>query len=375
VDREAWQTLPVIDRAEVQAAGAVLHSPYLPPGHAPVAEVHTSGSTGRPLTALTTEVSRFQWLALTLREHLWQGRDFSLKLASIRPDRRVQGPQGLDLPDWGDPVARVFRTGPSALLSSSVPVAEQLAWLRRVQPGYLLSLPSNLKALAQESMARAEKFVCLRQVRAYGETLSEDTRRVCRAAWGVEVADLYSTQEVGYIAFQCAAGSYHVQAESCLVEILDEAGTRCAPGQVGRIVVTPLQNLAMPLIRYAVMDYAEVGEPCACGRTLPVLRRIVGRQRNMARRPDHSRFWPSFPADRWMGLAPVRQIQLAQTALDGIEVRLVMAGDLTSNQKAALAASLAQTLGYPYRFTFRVIEEIPRHPNGKFEDFICTVPE
>jgi len=294
LDREALQALPIIDRADVQAGGAAFHSLSLPPGHAPAVEVHTSGSTCRPLTGLTTEVTRFQWLALTLREHLWQERDFSLRLASIRPDRLAPGQAQVAFQDWGDPVARIYRTGPAALLSSSAPISEQLNWLRDQQPGYLLSLPSNLRELAIESMNCGTRLTHLRQVRAYGETLTGDTRRICREAWGVDVADVYSSQEVGYIAFQCQAGSYHVQVESCLVEVLDEAGSVCSPGEVGRVVLTPLYNFAMPLIRYSILDYAEVGDPCPCGRTLPTLRRILGRQRNMARRPDGSSFWPSF---------------------------------------------------------------------------------
>jgi phenylacetate-CoA ligase len=372
-DREMWQSLPIIDRAEVQEGGAAFRSLSLPPGHGPAVEIHTSGSTGRPLTGLTTEVTRFQWVALTLREHLWQERDFSLKLASIRPDRLAPGKVEVDFQDWGDPVARVYRTGRAALMTSSVPVPEQLNWLCRRQPGYLLSLPSNLRALAVESMARGAALADLRQVRAYGETLTDDTRRICREAWGVDVADVYSTQEAGYIAFQCTAGSYHIQMESCLVEVLDEAGSPCSPGQAGRVVVTPLYNFAMPLIRYSILDYAETGAPCPCGRTLPTLRRIVGRERNMARRPDGTIFWPSFPAEVWLGVAAVRQLQMVQTALDSIEVRLVVAGEFTADHQSALVTALTRTLNWPYRFTFRLMEEIPRHPSGKFEDFICQV--
>ena len=43
----------------------------------------------------------------------------------------------------------------------------------------------------------------------------------------------------------------------------------------------PLHNFAMPLIRYAIGDLAEVGAACPCGRTLPVLRRVLGRTRDM----------------------------------------------------------------------------------------------
>jgi phenylacetate-CoA ligase len=41
---------------------------------------------------------------------------------------------------------------------------------------------------------------------------------------------------------------YHVQAEHLLVEILSERDEVCAPGEIGRVVVTPLRNFAMPLI-------------------------------------------------------------------------------------------------------------------------------
>jgi phenylacetate-CoA ligase len=61
-------------------------------------------------------------------------------------------------------------------------------------------------------------------------------------------------------------------------EILDDADRPCAPGEVGRVVVSTLHNYAMPLFRYDLGDLAEVGPPCECGRTLPVLNRIVGRQ-------------------------------------------------------------------------------------------------
>jgi phenylacetate-CoA ligase len=71
-----------------------------------------------------------------------------------------------------------------------------------------------------------------------------------------------------------------------LVEILDAQGRPCRPGEIGRVVATPLHNVAMPLLRYELDDYAEVGQACACGRGLPVIRRILGRRQNMLRLPD-----------------------------------------------------------------------------------------
>src|SRR6185295_14515719 len=99
--------------------------------------------------------------------------------------------------------------------------------------------------------------------------------------WGVGVVDVYSSEECGQIALQCPEHEqYHVQSESVLVEVLDDEGRPCAPGTIGRVVLTTLQNFAMPLIRYDIGDFAEPGPACPCGRALPVLTRIVGRVRN-----------------------------------------------------------------------------------------------
>jgi phenylacetate-coenzyme A ligase PaaK-like adenylate-forming protein len=88
----------------------------------------------------------------------------------------------------------------------------------------------------------------------------------------VNIADIYSEQEVGYIALQFPDYPYyHVQPENILVEVLDDNGNVCSSGDIGRVVITTLHNFTTPLIRYEIMDYAKVGEPCSCGRGLPVL--------------------------------------------------------------------------------------------------------
>jgi phenylacetate-CoA ligase len=130
-------------------------------------------------------------------------------------------------------------------------------------------------------MARGIRFPRLREVRTSGEPVGATTRQLCRDAWNVPVTDVYAAAEAGCIALQCPGSEhYHVQSESVLVEVLDGWNRACAPGTVGRVVVTTLQNFAMPLVRYDIGDLAEVGAPCPCGRGLPVLTRIAGRVRD-----------------------------------------------------------------------------------------------
>ena len=195
-------------------------------------------------------------------------------------------------------------------------------------------------------------------------------RRVCAEVWHARVTDIYSANEVGYLALQCPGrDSYHVQAESCFVEVLDDAGAPCGPGQSGRVVVTPLHNFAMPLIRYELGDYAEVGAACPCGRGLPVLSRVLGRTRNMVVLPNGDRRWPIFGAFHFAEIAPVRQHQLIQRGATQVEVRLVVDRALTDPELARIRGRVVESLGFPFELVFSFPSEIGRSPGGKYEEF------
>jgi phenylacetate-CoA ligase len=195
----------------------------------------------------------------------------------------------------------------------------------------------------------------LRAVLTYGEPVPADVRAACRETWGVPVQDMYCCEELGYIAMQCPLHEhYHVPSETVLVEILDEQGHPCAPGQVGRVVLTPLHSFVMPLIRYAIGDYAAVGGPCPCGRALPVLQRILGRERNRVILPDGRRTWPDISA-LWAAIPDVEQIQLVQRSPDHVEVRYVREQPLSAAEEHASGERIHHALGYPFGLTFTVL--------------------
>ncbi len=367
--REAFYTLPLLRRTEVQTAPDALLSRSVPPDHGRVIEHQTSGSTGRPIRTRGTVITQFFWNAITLRDHLWHGRDLMGKLASIRTtvkDGRGSG--------WGPSTDVTFETGPSAALNIRADTATQIEWLKKEDPDYLLSHPSNILALARLSIEERIRIPSLKEVRTFGETVGPELREACMEAWGVKVVDAYSAQEIGYIALQCPASEcYHIQSESVLVEILGADGRPCAPGETGRVVITTLHNFAMPLIRYEILDYAEAGGPCACGRGLPVIKRVLGRTRNMVTLPDGRQHWPSFPAEKWSPVAPIRQIQLVQRSRTDITARIAADRALGPGEEGQLTVVLQESLGYRFRITFEYLDEIPRKANFKYEDFVSEI--
>jgi phenylacetate-CoA ligase len=368
---DGLRQLPVLTRRDIQSAGADLFCAEVPAGHAPSVDTKTSGSTGEPVAVKRTAVDQLFWSATTVRDHLWHERDITKGLSAVRANILAYGRAA----SWGPPMSLLFTTGPSQQIPITTDAAQQTKWLTDFNPDSVVIYPTSLAALADHFQRHDLSLPGLRHIRTIGETLSPALRARAREVFAAKVEDLYSSQEVGTIAIQCPDGDlYHVMAESVLVELLDASGAPCKDGEVGRVVVTDLHNFATPLVRYDIGDYAERAGACPCGRGLPSLRRILGRERNLIVMPDGTRHWPLTGFTRFRDIAPIRQYQFIQQDRERIEVRLVVDEALSSAHEAELRALIQRVLGHPFTLSFVYFaERIPRAPGGKFEEFICNV--
>jgi len=370
LNESTWRALPILKRATVQSCSTQLIVENAPKAHGRAMEYSTSGSLGMPVQGLGNELTHLFNSALIVRNHLWQRRDLSGKFASIRS--KVESGSH---PDWGRIESAAFFTGPAAILDISTDIERQLDWLRAEAPIYLLTHPSNLRSLLRRARERAISVPSLRELSTFGEMLPADLRDLAREVWNLPVTDVYSSEEFDNIALQCPvhAENYHIQAENLLVEIVDDSGVPCAPGEIGRVLVSTLHNFTMPLLRYEIGDYAQAGASCACGRGLPVIRRIVGRRRNMLRLPGGRSHWPSFPYEDFKPIADFRQIQIIQHQVEAIEVRLAGTAPMTGEREALFSARLCDLLHGEYSIRYSYPESIAPSSGGKFEDFLSLV--
>ena len=361
-----------LSRREAQALGDRFFAGQVPHRHLPLGTAKTSGATGEPVTVRKTAINRLFWSAFTIRDHLWHARKFSNRMSSIRANISKY----VDAKDWGAPVRNLFTSGEAQGIPITTDIREQLRLLRRFRPELLIIYPNNLDALVTIWEDEGFDLTSLCHIKTIGETVSDELRSRVKKITGLGIEDNYSSQEAGTIAIQCpASGLYHVMSEALIVEVLKERGEPCDEGEIGRVMVSDLHNLATPLIRYDIGDYAEPGPLCSCGRGLPTLKRIWGRERNLVRLPDGSRNWPLVGFHSFDTVAPVRQYQLIQTALDEIEFRIVTDREVTRDQEEGLIRIVQQALNYPFTITvvqFR--ERLPLGSNGKFEEFICRIP-
>lgn len=240
-------------------------------GHGKTRMIRYPEPNGRPVRILTSGLADTWNHGLALRKQDWHAMDVSLlhlEICNSIKQQKSAEERWSALP-W---------SGPSRTLSADRPVEELFEEFIRIAPDYLRTLPGMLQSFIELSISHGQKPQNLRQVHCRGEYLDPELRKLVEKAWGVPIIHEYFVEEIGVIAQQCPDNDHlHIQSEFVHVEVLGDDDRPCHAGQTGRIVATPLRNYQTPLIRYDTGNRAEMGGPCSCGRTLPVLAGILER--------------------------------------------------------------------------------------------------
>lgn len=118
------------------------------------------------------------------------------------------------------------------------------------------------------------------------EPHTEATRRIIEQRLGVKAYNCFGMTEMSGpgVAFECPEqNGMHIWEDSYLPEIINpDTLEPVAPGEIGELVLTPLNREGMPLVRYRTRDLTRFlpGE-CPCGRTHRRLDRFKGRSDDM----------------------------------------------------------------------------------------------
>ena len=238
--------------------------------------------------------------------------------------------------------------------------------IRDIDPVVIYTYPEYLGEILKVLEREGTRFASIETILSGSEVLDDAVRAHARDILGVEIADSYGSTE-GFVAWQCGAGSYHINAEHLIVEILDAAGRPASAGETGRVVITTLENHVMPLVRYEIGDYAIASnEGCKCGRTLPTLVRILGRSINMFRLRDGRLLSPFELVEVLRDRGDLRQFQIVQEAEDRYTLNFVADTPLSTKAQEEIRADFSQVLSTNAHLTFERLAEIPRASGGKF---------
>lgn len=360
--------LPVLSKAQVRAAGDLLHAR----GTRAVWITETSGSTGTPLT-ISLDAWAYQLSMALVTDHEMQRGVSRTDRRATFAGRLLQPVARNTPPFWRHNLVE-HQMLYSTYHMTDVNLPGYLASLEAFRPAELIGYPSALYALADYCRrSSARPSLPLKTIITNSESLLDWQREALEDVFGVPVADYYGTAESVVFAAQCIHGRYHPDPLIGVWELLEiESDDRLAveDGAIGRLVCTTLSNFAMPLVRYDTGDIVTAASgPCPCGRAGSSWHAITGRVDDVIVTPDGR---PIGRLDHvFKGMVGVREAQIAQTAADVVEVRVVADKAVwRADQERVLRANMAERLGPLVTVVIRQVAEIPRTRRGKFRSVV-----
>jgi phenylacetate-CoA ligase len=180
---------------------------------------------------------------------------------------------------------------------------------------------------------------------------------------GGRVYDYYGCGEVNSIAYQCERrDGYHLVDEKIILEST-ALGEDDPTSGGGRVLLTDLSNFAFPFIRYENGDFVErSAEPCACGRGLGRLARVIGRVHDFIVTTSGDLLAGEFFPHLFKWVDHVKQFQVVQERLGEVRVLVVVESGFDD---AFLIAKLREYLGSAMRIDVERVDEIPKTAAGK----------
>lgn len=204
------------------------------------------------------------------------------------------------------------------------------------------------------------------------EKLTPEMREMFAKAYHCKTFDGWSGVESCALVSECEHGSLHISPDVGIIELLDENLNPVGFNKPGNVYCTGFLNYDQPLIRYAIGDSMILSdEVCACKRSMPVIKEILGRVEDVVIGKDGRemvRFHGVFN-----GLQTVAQAQVIQNTVDAILIKAVPAGkQISASEKQIMKDRIISQLG-EIDIQIEEVNAIPLTANGKFKAVISTV--
>lgn len=368
--RDTLRGLPIVEKDLVRERPSLFQSRRM--SSLDTVAFRTSGTTGAPLKMIHTFTSHsIGWASM---ERLWRA-------AGVRyGDRRVSFTGNMVVPRLSSsgPYGRHDRANARMLMSvyhlGSKTVDAYLEEISDFRPDFMDGYPSAMVVCAKRLLERGET-IPMTACFPTAEMLSDDDRTTIERAFQTRVYNQYGSAEGLAMIAECPAGSLHIYPEVGIAEVIRSDGTWADNGEEGELVLTTLNNIAMPLIRYRIGDFAvvaDVSEPCPCGRSMPRVKRLIGRQDDTVVTRDGRRIG-LLNFNVFKLATGIAASQIVQESVDRFVVRIVRAEGFTDKVTEGVVIALKARVGADVSVAVEYCDEIPRSSNGKIRAVISKV--
>lgn len=339
-----------------------------------VYENYSGGSTGIPIRFWQDERYRIDLSAATRRANRLAGMFPGARVAKLwgapQDKRKIEGLAGrLRLWLLNQRYYDTFDMGPERMEAYHRD-------LESFQPDYIQAYASSALLLARFLKSRGLRPTYPRKaIVSSAEKLTAAMRAEIEEVFPVRVFDRYGSREVSAIAAECAEHQgLHIQMASYIVETVDPATLTPVTGRPGEIVITVLNNYAMPFLRYRIGDMGTLDKSsCVCGRPTYRLREVLGRTSDNFLMADGRIVHGEYFTHIFYGREGIEQFQFVQHTPDEYTLQIVPTAHYRQAVADQVESEVREMIGPGARLRFEIREEIPKTASGKYRFTVSHV--
>lgn len=260
---------------------------------------------------------------------------------------------------------------PSESLLSNLRLSEILNAINQIQPIVLDGFVSALVILAQ--YIRDNDFRVTRSIKSIvtgAECLTETDRDLLETVFRAKVFNRYGGTETSIIAHECGffgedgCRSMHVIETRIICENIDS-----------ELVLTDLDNYALPFIRYKNGDMIETCEAadCRCGRVSLRLKTILGRTNDYFITKSGAKISSHLWQNIFKKYMFVDRYQIIQEDMNKITVNIESKGNMYEIHEFKKLQAEIHSVVPDVIFSWNQVSRITCGAGGKFRQHICKV--
>jgi phenylacetate-CoA ligase len=334
----------------------------------------TSGTTGPPVTIYYSPDFYFDHLLSTTRKIATIANAFTPMFGTVFSISITDNQSCRDFV-LADPTGEMGLQLQVVMDERRVETIERLFYLfEMLTPHCITGKPSVFEILIDfvTNQARPIKFFPRLSITS-GAGLIESLRIKIEEVLGTTVINAYGLTEFGLVAAECHYKSgLHIIGNNLLAEVVGSDGKNMPLGMAGELVVTSVNNLAMPLLRYKTGDIAQIENGfCSCGIIGQKISYLQGRQVKCFRFKTGALFSPTH-FNNLFAKFPLQEFQMTQQALDRIEMLVEVNANCKNINETlqAIDKYVCSMLPSPVYFTIAVTKF---NRDSKFERYRSAI--
>ncbi|HWW19428.1 MAG TPA: hypothetical protein VNZ06_01370 [Steroidobacteraceae bacterium] len=372
INLDRFENIPFLTKDIIRTQGDRLCARKLPRGRKAYSNL-SGGSTGTPIRFMQDSGYWDVTIATRSYHFSFAGKELGEREMKIWGSERdiLQGTLGLraSLENW-----LYNRKFEQCFKLPEQQIRKIIRDINTWQPKLLWCYRDGIDAVARYATEHDIELHSPAAILLGGATVYPFLAKQIERAFHCPVLSAYGSRELGAVACQCIRGQgHHIASQAHVLETINVAEEPMME-QDGELVVTPLLNYAMPMIRYRVGDRGRLTRRlCSCGRNFPLLESLTGRMIEVLINSKGEQVDPIYfmmLLSEVFANSPVRKSQVIQEKDRSITMNLALDKGATLNPSNPLLVAarkkVAAVMGTDCRVRFEFVADIALTASGKF---------